>query len=632
MDKEIKKISKFSEEDLVRYFTNTNIDKLHEIKLILDDKYYNTGESSGFTDIQYDLLKEILQIRDPDYITPVGSKIRVGDNKATLPFWLGSMNKIKPEDVSEFERWVKKFEIKECVIEDKLDGVSCLLYYKDNKQFLYTRGDGVIGSDISYLLPYFKTIPKNAKVNVRGELIIKKKVFQIKYSEEFANPRNFVSGRISCKTIREGISDIDFIAYEIVDNGILMKPSEQLELLTKLGFSVVNHTVIDEITIDKLIENFLLFKQESQYEIDGIIAQSDVPYSRNKSGNPSYAIAFKMRIDTNIANAIVEEVEWNVSKWGIIKPRIRIKPLKLNGVTITYTTGFNAKYIKQHNIGPKTEIIITRSGDVIPFILEVTKSTIAQFPEMEYKWNESGVDIYTENNEDIMCIKLISSFFASLKIKHVSEATVRKMYDHGLTSILKILSASQEDFEVIEGFGTRLAERTYDNIHQGLKGVSLSTILGSSGVFGIGMGVRKIDLLLSNIPDILQIYKTITEEDLRKMINGVEGFSDKTTTKIVENLPYAEKFVEMIKPYISFKQQRKALTTLKNFKIVFSGFRDSALEEKIVENGGKVTTSVSKNTSIVIVADKDNSSSKIQKARDLNIPIYTKEEFEEMYF
>jgi len=637
---EIKKISKFSDDILEIYFMESDLEFLQKMKLYLDDIYYNTGKSSGLDDWQYDLLKEILEIRDPYYVPVVGAKIRQNENKIELPFWLGSMNKFKPEDESDLFRWIKKHTAEEYIIEDKLDGISCLLIVQDGKLKLYTRGDGIIGSDISYFAQYFKNIPNITKhiknISVRGELIMKESVFKEKYANEFANPRNFVSGRIGSKTVRDGLSDIEFIAYEIVDTGVLIKPEEQLLNLSNMGFKTVPYVIIPEITVENLVEIIYLRKTESEFEIDGIIVQKNTPYVRNIKGNPDYAFAFKVRMNSNLINAEVEEVLWNVSKWGLIKPRIRIKPIKLSGVTITYTSGFNAKYIEDNQIGPGTILKMTRSGDVIPFIVEVVKSTEAQFPDdIPYIWNETHVDIILERDDDKdtneMCIKIVSSFFASLKIKHVSEATVSKMYNHGLDNILKIVSAKQEDFEKIEGFGKRLAERTYENIHNGLQNISLSTLLGASGVFGMSIGKRKTEILLDAIPDLLDIYKLISKEELTELINGVEGFSDKTTAKIIENLPWADKFYENIKPYTTIKQKITASDDLKKMKVVFSGFRNLELEEHVKTRGGKVVTSVSKNTTALVVSDKDSKSSKIQKAIDLGINIYDEEEFKDTF-
>lgn len=631
----ISKISKYKENDYKNFLNNTDLEILHKIKLFVDDIYYNTGKDSGLSDYNYDLLKEFLEKKDPDYIVPIGIKIRNGENRIKLPFYMGSMDKYKPENKKQIKNWLKKNNSEDYIIESKLDGVSCLLVMKNGKIKLYTRGDGNVGSDISYLSQYFNTIPKNTNYDlvVRGELIIKKETFVKKYSKKFANARNMVSGKIGSKTIKEGIKDIDFVAYEIVGDGIMESPKTQFNLLKNLGFSIVKNKIIKNINTEILSKELIDFKKSEQYQIDGIIIQTNKKYKRNKSGNPKYAFAFKMRFSDNIVKTEVISVEWNVSKWGQLKPRIKIKEVSLGGVKINYTSGFNAKYINDNKIGKGSVINITRSGDVIPYIVEVLKSSEnPDMPEIEYQWNETKVDIYTTKYGEKMCVKLISSFFSELGIKHVSESTVAKLYKNGYDSLLKIIMATKQDFLKIDTFGERLVERTYNNIHNGLQNIPIYIVLGASGIFGYGLGTRKIKKLLKDIPDLLQIYKNKDKSEMFDMIMKVDGFSKKSTSKIVDNLFWADKFIIALSNFATFKKEKEVSNNkLKDKKIVFSGFRDKNLEENINIMGGKVNSSVSKNTDFVIVIDRNNTSSKIQKAQKLNIQIIEKDEFIKIY-
>ena len=631
----ISRISNYNDDDYIFFLNNSELEILHKIKIFVDDIYYNSGKDPGLTDYNYDLLKEFLEKNDPNYVVPVGVKIRKGENRTKLPFYMGSMDKYKPKNEKEIRNWLKKNNSENYIIESKLDGVSCLLVMKNGKIKLYTRGDGNIGSDISYLSQYFKTIPKNTNYDlvVRGELIIKKDIFIKKYSKKFANARNMVSGRIGSKTIKEGITDIDFVAYEIVNDGIMDSPKIQFNKLKNIGFNVVKHKIIKNINTQILSKELIEFKNIEEYEIDGIIIQTNKKYKRNKNGNPKYAFAYKMRFSDNIVKTEVIRVEWNVSKWGKLKPRIKIKEVSLGGVKINYTTGFNAKYINYNKIGKGSIVNITRSGDVIPYIVEVLKSSEKpDMPNIPYQWNETQVDIYTTKYGKIMCVKLISSFFSKLGIKHVSESTVSKLYNNGYDSLLKIIMATKKDFLKIDTFGKRLAERTYNNIHNGLQNISLHTVLGSSGIFGYGLGTRKIKQLLLDIPNLLEIYKNKNKTEIFDMIMKVDGFSEKTTDKIVNNLFWAEKFIIALSNFATFKKDKIISNKkLKDKKIVFSGFRDKILEENIGIMGGKVTSSVSKNTDFVIVIDFMNTSSKIQKAKKLEIPIIEKQEFIKKY-
>jgi NAD-dependent DNA ligase len=193
---------------------------LKEIKSYLDDKYYNTGEKTEFTDYQYDILKDYIVKNDKDYENTIGSKIREDNNRVKLPLYLGSLDKKKLEYTKKLQDWLEKFKTEEYVISDKLDGVSSLFICKEGDMKLYTRGDGDIGADISHLIKYIKDIPKELKedIAIRGELIIKKKVFESEYSDKFANARNMVSGLVNSKSLRDGVKDINFIGYEIINN------------------------------------------------------------------------------------------------------------------------------------------------------------------------------------------------------------------------------------------------------------------------------------------------------------------------------------------------------------------------------------------------------------------------------
>lgn len=620
----IKTIQKLSLDELKKYYYNQALDKLHDIKNFCDKEYYNSDNKNGISDVKYDLLIEVITEKESkDYIVPVGVKVSDVNNQVKLPYYLGSMNKYKLE--KDVNKWIDKYKLSNYVIQDKLDGVSALLV---NNRVLYTRGDGVIGSDISYLIPHIKNIPKmyNSLV-VRGELIFNKSVFNEKYKSSYANARNLISGVVNSKIIKEEIKDVEFIAYEII-YPIEIKTSEQLNMMKEHNYKTVDYNVCDNIDINLLSEILVQRKQESSYEIDGIIVHTNSKYNRNISGNPEYAFAYKITFDDNLIDTEVIEVEWNTTKWNVLKPRIKVKPVNLCGVTIQYTSGFNAKYIKDNNIGKGTIVKITRSGDIIPYIIEVVKSTVAELPKSGYIWNDSKVDIISSEEEDITSkIKTISSFFSELKIKHVSDATILKLFNNGYDTLEKILRASKEDFAKIETFQDKLAERTYNNIHNGLKDKPISVLLGASSVFGYGMGKRKITKLLEDVPNLFEL----TPQEMRNKIMKVEGFSNKSVEKIISNIPDAIRFIECIKPYTSNVVVQKNNNNLKGLSILFSGFRDTQLEEVIISQGGKVSTSISKNTNFLIVKNKTDTSSKITKALELKIPILTKEEFQKMF-
>jgi NAD-dependent DNA ligase len=337
-------------------------------------------------------------------------------------------------------------------------------------------------------------------------------------------------------------------------------------------------------------------------------------------------------MNTETAITEVEKVIWNISKHKMLKPTIQLKPINLNGVLISFTTGFNAKYIKDNNLGTGSVVEITRSGDVIPYIVNIIKSSEkADMPDSPFAWNETNTDILVLNDENnVSDIKKIASLFSELKIKYVSEATITKMFEYGLDDLFKILSATVDDFLKIETFGNTMAEKIYSNIHDGLKNISVPLLCGAFSIFGLGMGKRKMTVLFDSVPDLFDLYHSLSTDALISKLNTVEGFSQKSSEKIVQNLPFAIEFVNKITPFVTFKSSSssvKGCCNMENMIFVCSGFRDLALEEYIISKGGQVKTSVSKNTTGVIVRDTSASSAKIVKAKDLNISIFTTEDF-----
>jgi DNA ligase (NAD+) len=657
MDKLIQKISKLkTTEKLQEYLDSQDINQIILLDEYLRDKYYNEG-IQVIPDTQYDLIKETLKSRNPDWQEPIGAKIQEGDNRVKLPFWLGSMDKIKQEEDAKIKNWITKNKIvdqaNKYIVSSKLDGVSCLAVFDNEKINLYTRGDGTTGSDISHLKKYIKTIPNELNVEklaVRGELIIPEKVFEKKYSKLYQNPRNMIAGLIGSKTAREGLSDIHFVVYEIVGETKMQSPESQLKILKENKFEVVNHTFTNEID-SNILTNFLVkMKKDSKYELDGIIIQTNVEYTRNKDKNPKYAFAFKVQgdsIDTTVIN-----VEWNVSQWGALKPIVNIKPVKLSGVTISKATGYNGRFIVDNKIGPGAIVTIIRSGDVIPKIINVVKisdSGEPDLPNIQYKWTDTHVDLIAsgedeEGNDDIsnkMCVKRITRFFEKLNIKEIGKSRVQKLFDNGIDTLIKIISCSKQ--ELITGLDSeKLGEKIYENIKTALTNIKPADLLGATGVFGEGMGQRKLEALFEEIPDILSMD---SDSQLKDLVMKTPGFSDISADLVIDNLKYAISFMDSIKPYITNKQKKDIESesdldsnieqTLSKKIFVVSGFRDNGeLKTEIEKRGGKLIDTWKADASGVIVGKKavGQETGKVKKALDKGIKVYTVDEFRAEFF
>lgn len=394
------------------------------------------------------------------------------------------MDKIKP-DTDALTKWLTthKSTSASYVLSCKLDGISALYTTQGTGEGagkLYTRGNGLVGQDISHLIPFLR-LPKTKNITIRGEIIIAKKLFATKYGSLFANPRNFVAGVVNKKTEdKDKYTDLSFVAYELICP--VMKPSEQLNFLLELtdkAVEVVTHSVEKIITNDLLSSYLVKWRADYPYEIDGLICIHNKVYER-KAGNPDHAFAFKMVLSDQMAEAKVVDVIWTPSKDGYLKPRVQIEPVILCGVKIEYATGFNAKFIEHNKIGVGAVIQLIRSGDVIPHIKQVIQpAAITLFPDMDYSWNETKVDIMLVDKtlDETVLIKNISGFFVGIGVDGLGSGNIKRIIDAGFDSISKIINMEEADFLKVEGFKDRLTDKIKTGIKTRLAETSLEEFM-----------------------------------------------------------------------------------------------------------------------------------------------------------
>jgi DNA ligase (NAD+) len=600
----------------------------------LTKAYHN--QTPLLTDSEYDIIKDYFEIKYPTSYSSWSEEVGapVEKNKATLPYEMGSMDKIKP-DTNALISWTKKFK-GPYVLSCKLDGVSGLYSTEGKSSKLYTRGDGKIGQDISYLIPYLN-LPKNKNLVIRGEFIISKNVFETKYKNEFANPRNMVAGIINHKTVdKNKINDVHFVAYEVIKP--ILNPSDQMEFLkndlkTECVLNRLEKTISNELLSQILIDNRRMY----DYEIDGIIVTNNQIYER-KSGNPEHAVAFKMVLSEQLAEATVVDVIWSPSKDGYLKPRVQILPISLGGVKIEYATGFNAAFIQNNKIGIGAIIKIVRSGDVIPHILNVTvQAPEAKMPSQSYKWNATNVDIILENMEQDETVreKVVTGFFKGIEVDGLGAGNISRIIEMGYDTVPKIINMTIEDFLKVEGFKSTMANKIHNGIKEKIGSASLITLMSASNLFGRTFGERKIELIMNEYPDIL-ISKETNQEKTKK-IQKVKGIAEKSATAFVDSITIFNNFIKEcgLENKLHNKPKNVELKIdgpLFNKTIIMTGFRDKNLEDKIKSAGAKIGSSVSKNTHLVIVKYLEEDTSKASDAKKLGVPLITLDEFNNKYF
>ena len=602
-----------------------NEKQLNNIIRTSNSKYYN--DTPIMTDNQFDIIKEFILKKYPNntIIGEIGAEVE--RNKVLLPYEMPSMDKIKP-DTSALNKWVTNFK-GPYLLSCKLDGVSGLYTTEGETPKLYTRGNGKVGQDVSHLIPYLR-LPKTKSIVIRGEFIISKDIFTKKYKTTFANPRNMVAGIINHKYISDTIIDLRFVAYEVID--LKNNPSRQMKFLETIDVERVLYQVTNTLSNEMLSATLINWRNSYIYEIDGVIVTNDAIYPR-KSGNPDHAFAFKMVLSDQIAEAKVVDVIWTPSKDGYLKPRVQIEPISLGGVTIEFATGFNGAFIKDNKIGIGTIIEIIRSGDVIPHIKAVTvPAEEAKMPSVPFKWNNTRVDVMLENILDDPTVKEknITMFFRGIEVEGLSSGNIARLIKADYTTVPEIIHMTEQDFLNIEGFKNKLTNKIYTGIKEKLIKASIINLMAASNIFGRGFSEKKIEFVIDEIPDILISKKTNNEKI--NAVASVKGMSNKSAETFVYQIDDFKAF--LIECDLEYKLYETSIKTnmdethlLFNKSIVLTGTRDETIINFLKYVGAKQSSSVSKNTFLVIAKNKDDDTGKTEEARKLNVPIMTIEEF-----
>ena len=605
--------------------------------------YYNNHSQPLLSDNEYDILKEYGEktFHHHPLLKEVGAPVgAVERNKVTLPYEMHSMDKIKP-DTGALGGWMAKYR-GPYVLSCKLDGVSGLYVMEKGGAKLYTRGDGVVGQDITHLLRVLKLPAIPVGVAIRGEFIIPRRVFDEKYRGTFANPRNLVSGVVNAKKVDEKAVDLHFVTYEVISPELI--PSQQMRQLMEWGFSVVRHSTRGALTNEILSEVLMDWRAHYEYEIDGVIVCDDSRVYSRVSGNPEHAFAFKMVLSEQMAECKVVDVIWTPSKNGYLKPRVRIEPVALCGVTIEYATGFNGKFILENRIGVGAVIQMIRSGDVIPYIRGVVvPAEVAKMPEVGYEWTDTGVDVVLMNggSEDVTVReKNVAGFFVGLEVEGLSLGNIRRLFRGGFDTVAKILRMTVADFESVEGFQKKMAEKVWGGIRGKVGGACLLDVMVVSNQMGRGLGEKKLAPIMEAFPDILvsgesdaaKIAKLMTvrgigRENAAEFVAniggflaflrecGLEGKLVSTGAGAVENIP------------IAFGGAVDTGHPLYGKKIVMTKIRDKEIIDRLGGVGAKLEDSMKKDVFALVVKSHADVSNKVDYARKNGIAVYTPEEF-----
>lgn len=648
------------------------------------DYYYYVLAQPLISDEEYDkLYKELekLEAENPHLITPDSPTQRVGKDltKEFKPVnhlvpMLSLANTYDEQDVYDFDRRVHEGlpanEKVEYVVEYKIDGASVSLRYIDGKLFTAaTRGDGTVGEEITNNVKTIKAVPLKIKkpagtkyklndFEARGEIYMNIADFEALNRERekngeklFANPRNSAAGTLKLQNPQIVASrKLNIFLYSLISlEDEFQSQSENLELLKQMGFRVnPDYRVCKNIeAVLQVCKEFEEKRDTLEYEIDGAVIKVNSIRQQNILGSiaksPRWAVAYKFKAKQ--AFTYVRDIVWQVGRTGAVTPVAELEPVRLAGSTISRATLHNYDEIKRKDIRVGDKVVIEKGGDVIPKVVAViteerkSSSKPTKPPERcpvckskLYK-PEDEVALYCENPECPAQIKARLIHFASrgaMDIEGLGEALVDLFVEKGfLKTFSDIYELKNHRDELIQI--ERLGEKSVDNLLNAIeksKSQPFEKVLFALGIRYVGAGVAQklaehfgsIDALINaSEEEILSVYEI--GPSISRSVK--QFFSDKHNLELIEKLKKAglNFSSEQKKPVKDnfFKDKTFVLTgTLSSFS------RDEAAA-RIKRLGGKVASSVSKNTDYVIAGEK--AGSKLDKAKSLGVKILNEEEF-----
>jgi len=650
-----------------------------------DYNYYILNQPT-IGDERYDkLVKELekLEAENPELITPDSPTQRVSKDltKEFKPVnhkipMLSLANTYNEEELNDFDRRVREAlpenEKVEYIVEFKIDGASVSLnYVNDFLKTAATRGDGTVGEEITSNVKTIKSIPlkltnreklpyKLNDIEVRGEIFMNIKDF-IKLNKSrsergeklFANPRNSSAGTLKLQDSKEVAKrPLSNFVYTLISPGDELKSQqENLDLLKKMGFRVNPHYKLCN-NIDKVItvcRKFESMREKLEYEIDGAVVKVNSIKQQIILGSiaksPRWAVAFKFK--SRQAFTIINDITWQVGRTGAITPVAELEPVFLAGSTISRATLHNFDEIQRKDIRVGDKVVIEKGGDVIPKVVSVvlaerkknskptktpTKCPTCSSPLFK---PENEVAYYCENTECPDQVKGRLEHFASrgaMDIEGLGEALIDLFVSKGfLRNHADIYKLKDGRYELIQI--DRLGEKSVDNLLQSIeksKNQPFDKVLFALGIRYVGAGAAKklashfnsIDnLMKAGVEEITSVYEI--GESIADSVK--QFFSNKSNIQAIQQLKKSGLQFSSVKE----KMQVKANTFFSNKTFVLTGTLNNFTREEaglmIERLGGKVVSSVSKNTDFVLAGDK--AGSKLTKAKDLGVKVLNEDEF-----
>lgn len=642
------------------------LNRMKELIEILNNasRLYYHYSTPIMTDFEYDKLYDELEKLEKETNTVLSNS----PTQNVEPEAIDSLVKVehpapmlslsKTKSISELASFLGN---QEGLISWKLDGLTIVLTYKDGKLSSgVTRGNGIIGEVVTENVKKFKniplTIPYKGTLVVRGEAVIKYSDFN-KMNEEldddssqYKNPRNLCSGSVrqldSKVTAKRNVNCIIFALIES-EKKFKLK-SEEFEWLKSLGFDVVEY---HKVTSNNIEEQVLYFKNKiNEYDIpsDGLVLlYNDIEYGKQLGTTAKYpknAIAFKWQDET--AETKLIDVDWLVSRTGLINPVAVFEPVELEGTIVSRASLHNVSILQGLSLGIGDTILVYKANMIIPQIADnLTQSNSLTIPNKCPVCNHEARIISSNDVKYLYCmndfcpaklVKRLSQFTSrnAMNIEGLSDAIINKLADEGLIKTyadIYNLKRYKNDIISFEGFG----EKSYDNLINSIeksRNVKLANFIFALGIPDIGLSRAK--LICKNYSNDINKIRNLTFEELSK-IDGIgeiiaKGWIDTfNNDDFIKELELLLKEVNFTDTSIDNNQPLKDLTFVITGSVNNFTNRDE-LVEYIESYGGKVVKAISNNVNYLINNDITSTSTKNTKAKELGIKIISENDLMSM--
>ena len=603
-------------------------------KLTAANIAYRNTDKLLMTDEEYDEGLEALRALAPNHplLTQIGAE---AEKTVTLPSMMASLDKVLYGEGA-LEKWKKKNVSGSYVISEKLDGISCLYVYKSGKQNLYLRGNGVKGVDVSGLIGKIRLSKSTPPGNfiVRGELVLKKAD-----TPKGSIGRSLINGWVHrLESAGSELSKVYFLAYQVVEPAGMTRRQE-FEWLRQSFEIPWTRILANPMLTEEAAKNLLVTQRAaSDYPTDGLVIATDaVPGPAGQGAqlktlkNPKDCIAFKAALDEQKRTTIIRSIEWNLSRQGALIPTILIEPVVIGEANIERLSGHNAATIVKHALGPGARIIVRRSGDVIPTLDTVLEGSSASMPTVAWAWDENkthavAVTVAGQESKEAK-VKALVHALQTFEIPGVGEGVVEKMVEGGFDTMAKLWKAGAADLgkAIGPGRGPKVVEAL-----KVVRGASEATMLIASNLLPRGVGERKLKVLfeIERDPRLWTAAKFDT----------VPGWGLSSIDELLLALPAALEWGKFRGSAASSAAASASASASAHSvassspqpngkSVVFTGVRDKALEARLTAQGWEISPSVTKKTTVVVVASAGDESGKTKKATEYGIRIMPITEF-----